>query len=429
VTAAPRLVVAGQCPTCGAPLDFGEGATTARCGHCGSRLLLTGRGRVLAFHVAPRLDERGVLAIARGLAPTVADARLYFLPYYRFTAEEFRWVIPAAAGGEEQPPDLERSGLDLEERHVERNFLACAWDGLGLYSLGVRPGTLRLSLFRHETVAPLGRVVAAETAPDAALAHALRAADTSRVVHRAVLGGLLSLVYYPYWVATLAGAGPERLAIVDAVGGTVATAEASPALRDRLERREEASRATVEFRPLVCPNCGWDLPPDGTLVVFFCPTCARAWQVSAERLEPVPAHLVATPAACTSVIHLPVWRVDVAAPRALAGPLLVPAFRYRGLRLLVALATRLTRARADLPPADAAARDAGPIAGAHLDRGDALALARVVAFGLDPRRAAEVEPGDVSLVWLPFETAGGALREPRTGFALPATGLVRDAAA
>jgi predicted RNA-binding Zn-ribbon protein involved in translation (DUF1610 family) len=428
VTPAPRLVVAAECPTCGAPLDFGEGATTARCGHCGSRLLLTGRGRVLAFHVPPRLDERGMLAIARGLAPTVADARLYFLPYYRFTAEEFRWVIPAA-GGDEQPPDLERSGLDLEERHVERNFLACAWDGLGLYSLGVRPGALRLSLFRQETVAPLGRVVAAETAPDAALAHALRAADAGRVVHRAVLGGLLSLVYYPYWVATLAGGGPERLAIVDAVGGTVATAGASPAVRDRLERREEACRDTVEFRPLVCPNCGWDLPPDGTLVVFFCPTCARAWEVSAERLEPVRAHLVATPTPGADVIHLPVWRVDVAAPGGAAAPLLVPAFRYRGLRLLVALATRLTRARPALPPADAEVRDAKSIAGAHLDRADALALARVVALGLDPGRAAELQPRDVSLVWLPFETAGGALREPRTGFALPATGLVRDAAA
>ena len=425
---APRLVVAAECPTCGAPLDFGEGATTARCGHCGSRLLLTGRGRVLAFHVPPRLDERGVLAIARGLAPTVSDARLYFLPYYRFTAEEFRWVIPDASAAE-QPPDLEGSGLDLEERHVERNFLACAWDGLGLYSLGVRPGALRLSLFRQETVAPLGRVVSAETAPDAALAHALRTADTGRVVHRAVLGGLLSLVYYPYWVATLAGGGPERLAIVDAVGGTVATAGASPALRDRLERREEAGRDTVEFRPLVCPNCGWDLPPDGTLVVFFCPTCARAWEVSAERLEPVPAHLVALPSPRPDVIHLPVWRVDVAAPGGPATPLLVPAFRYRGLRLLVALATRLTRARPALPPADAEVRDAKSIAGAHLDRADALALARVVAFGLDPGRAAELQPRDASLVWLPFETAGGALREPRTGFALPATGLVRDAAA
>jgi len=423
VTPAPRLVIAAECPTCGAPLDFGEGATTARCGHCGSRLLLTGRGRVLAFHVRPRLDERDVLAIARGVAPTVGDARLYFLPYYRFTAEEFRWVIPDAVGGDAQPPDLERSGLDLEERHVERNFLACAWDGLGLYSLGVRPDALRLSLFREERVARLGRVVAAETAPDAALAHALRAADASRVVHRAVVGGLLSLVYYPYWVATA----PERLAIIDAVAGTVASADASPSVRDRLERREEAGRDTVGFRPLVCPNCGWDLPPDGTLVVFFCASCGRAWEVSAERLEPVPARLVATPAPGANVIHLPVWRVDVAAPD--AAPLLVPAFRYRGLRLLVALAARLTRARPALPPADADGRDARSIAGGHLDRTDARALARVVAFALDPGRAATLEPGDASLVWLPFEMSGGALREPRTGFALPATGLVRDAAA
>jgi DNA-directed RNA polymerase subunit RPC12/RpoP len=180
-----------------------------------------------------------------------------------------------------------------------------------------------------------------------------------------------------------------------------------------------------------CPTCGAPLDFGEGATTARCGHCGSrlllTWEVSAERLEPVRAHLVATPTQGADVIHLPVWRVDVAGGH--AAPLLVPAFRYRGLRLLVALATRLTRARPALPPADAEVRDAKSIAGAHLDRADALALARVVALGLDPGRAAELQPRDVSLVWLPFETAGGALREPRTGFALPATGLVRDAAA
>src|SRR2546428_868401 len=204
--APPRLVVATECPTCAAPLYFPEGATTVRCTHCRSRLLLTGRGRVLAFHVTPRLEERAALEIARTHAARVTDAQLYFLPYYRFTGEEFRWEM-ADREAAEQPPDLEAGGapLELEERCLERNFLACAWDGLNLYSLGVRPGVLRLALFRRETLTQVGRVVAADMAPDAALAHALRPVDGERIVHRAVLGGALSLVYYPYWAMTLGG--------------------------------------------------------------------------------------------------------------------------------------------------------------------------------------------------------------------------------
>jgi hypothetical protein len=149
--------------------------------------------------------------------------------------------------------------------------------------------------------------------------------------------------------------------------------------------------------------------------------------VAADRLEPVAAHVVAARAAASAqTLHLPVWRVDVTGANGPRGPLLVPAFRYRGLRLLVALATRLTRAAPALEPGDATGIRA---AGAHRDDVDAVALARVIALGLDRRRAAALEIGAVSLVWLPFELADGALREPRTGFALPATGLVRDAAA
>jgi hypothetical protein len=385
---------------------------------------------MLAFHVAPRLEERAAIEIARTLAARVTDPQLYFLPYYRFTGEEFRWET-AERGPAEQPPDLEAhdAPLELEERCVERNFLGCAWDGLNVYSLGVRPGVLKLALFHREALIERGRIVAADVAPDAALAHALRPVDPERIVHRAVLGGVLSLVYYPYWAMTLGGGPSDRLALLDAVSGTVATADAGPTMRARLDQPESATHSTVEFRPLVCPNCGWDLPADPGLVVFFCTSCTRAWQVAGDRLEAVPATVVAVPPGARrlgkTLRHLPVWVVALPG-RTLPERVMVPAFRYRGLKLLVALATRLTRIGPVLEPGDS---QGVALDGGHLDRTDAMALARIIATGLDRQRAPLREMGAATLAWLPFEMAGGSLRELRTGFALPAGGLVRDAAA
>src|SRR5262249_15878882 len=140
-----------------------------------------------------------------------------FLPYYRYTAEELRWQWPMRWGGAGMEPDCGATA-ELGERAVERNFLACAWDGLGMYSLGVRAGTLRLALFRPDALPPDARVVVPETAPDAALAHALRSVDEG-VAQRALLGALLGLVYFPFWVVPLGTAARCRFAVVDGVTG------------------------------------------------------------------------------------------------------------------------------------------------------------------------------------------------------------------
>ena len=95
-----RLVVSTQCPSCGGPLDFGEGSNCVRCEYCDSSSLVTGRGRTLAYTVAPRVSARDAFAAARFVEPSDAGAfrvlepRLHFLPYYRFRAIELRWKRP-----------------------------------------------------------------------------------------------------------------------------------------------------------------------------------------------------------------------------------------------------------------------------------------------------------------------------------------------
>jgi hypothetical protein len=181
-----------------------------------------------------------------------------------------------------------------------------------------------------------------------------------------------------------------------------------------------------EPRVLLCPNCGWDLPDDAEHVVFFCTRCERAWALGDARLDPVPHAVVSARPGARDVQHRPLWLVD--APGAPPGldRIVVPAFRHRVLRLVLTLASLLTRKAPAAPPTQGAPVDA---VGAYLDREDARTLARFVAAGIDRRRAATLELAEPRLVWWPFERLAGSLRESYTGFALPAPGQVAPAAA
>lgn len=418
MTTAARLDVATTCPACDAPLDVVEGATSARCGHCGNRLLLPGRRRVMTYVVRAKTDAGRALEIARAAAPAARDPEPWLLPYYRFTAEELRWQLPPAPVGDEPAePDPVRVP-QLVEGAIERNFLACAWDGLGLYSMGVRTTALRLEPFRPDALPAGARVLGPETTPDAALAHALRATTPDLIAHRAVVCGVLSLVYFPFWIVPLGTADACRFAVVDASAGRLVTAEGPPRLRERLATAAAPPSSPVEPRVLACPNCGWDLPDDPDHVVFFCTQCMRAWRHVESRLDPM-SHVVVPPRVTgTPVQHLPLWLVETRGAARVSGPIAVPAFRHRARRLVVTLATQLTRKRPD--PAGDIAPPQSP-SGAYLDADDARTFARFVAAGIDRSAADSLELGDARLAWWPFERLAGSLREPFTRFALPTT--------
>jgi hypothetical protein len=205
----------------------------------------------MTYVVRAKTDAARALALAREVAPSARDPELWLLPYYRYTAEELRWQWPPApAGDESADPDPTRVP-ELVEGAIERNFLACAWDGLGLYSMGVRTTALRLEPFRTETVPGDARVVGAATSRDDALAHALRATNRELIAHRAVVCGVLSLVYFPFWVVPLGVAEACRFAVVDAITGRLVTADGPPRLREELARAATPPVTEVEPRVLV----------------------------------------------------------------------------------------------------------------------------------------------------------------------------------
>lgn len=479
------LVVSTECPRCGAPLDFSEGTNAVHCGHCGSALLVTGRKRVLRYWTRPRVDATQAAQSLKTAGATARGAPvLHFVPYYRLTGHEFRWERPLApaehaeraaliesladnrwygsnrgdalldtltwaaesvldllgapSSGSARAPatptaqiaptssvpagamraKVRAQDLVFRDRYIDRSFLAADAHDLGVESLGIRASVLRVELYRRETVAALGRVGPVDVPVDSALALGMQAIDPVPIVHRTVIGRVLSIVYFPFWlVPTAAG----RIAVVDAITGTIARADAPPSLPARLDRAGDGEAETVGFRPLVCPNCGGDLPLRPDDVIFACAACERAWALHGAEFFSVPVEVADVPATgrAGDVKYLPCWVLDGTDTGARPLRLLVPAFRFRRLKLLADLARSLSHAaptwttvRGD-PPA--------PLLGCHYDAEDAMLLAR---FTSAPAGDEAVRLTGASLVWLPFRRELAAWRDPFTGLALPENGLV-----
>ena len=488
-----QVVVSTECPSCGGPLDFSEGANAIRCPSCRSTLLVTGRKQVLSYWVAPKVKAEVAGAAARTgrIEARVARTELYFVPFYRLTGHDFQWqdapprpapepgvfslggaggsdpaeldlpvgsmlswsadvLLGKRAGnvvrdllGENRPPprtleqavltvpraapapSLERS-VQFLDRYVEKTFPAADLPGLGAFSLGVRTQALRISLFQRDALAALGKVVAVQVSQDAAMTQGLAAPGFEHVVYRQVLGRILSVIYFPFWVVELSQGGQEWLTIVDGVAESVIQPRAPLALYEALGRTATNDPLTVGFRPLVCPNCGWDLPVEPDDVIFCCTSCQRTWQIHGAEMAEIP-HEIATPSTADQTtgtsgapLYLPFWQL--ASSAGAGSHVWEPAFRYRRLKVLHDLGLRLsTKTPAYTPWAG----ECPTLRGCFYDAADATLLARFTAAG--ERRtpeavkvAAAAEPifEAPRLTWIPFKRESQSLVDPFTGLAL-----------
>ncbi|HKA61096.1 MAG TPA: hypothetical protein VKH83_01665 [Methylomirabilota bacterium] len=315
------------------------------------------------------------------------------------------------------------SAVQLLDRYVEKSFPAANISGLGVASLGVRTQALRVSLFQREALASLGTIVSIQTDEATALRQGLAARGFEHVVYRQVLGRILSVIYFPFWVIEMTEGTARWLTVVDAVAESIVQPRAPIALRDALVSQPGGDLRTVGLRPLVCPNCGWPLPLEADDVIFFCASCTRAWQIHGVDLTEMPYEIAQVGAVAkpdTATVHLPFWRLDPAV--AGADGAWVPAFRCRRLKILHDLATRFTAK----PPVYQAATGERPSArGCFYDAEDAALLARFAAVGRRRapeavKAAADDEPGftGARLIWIPFKREGQSLIDPYSGLAL-----------
>ena len=436
-----------------------------------------------------RAEVAGAAARTGRLEARVAGARLFFVPFYRLTGHDFQWqdvppkpdpeVLVFTGSGEAErpeidipigsvlgwgadlllgkkagdavrevlgeprrrekapdltvlaapprrpPPEAPEERVQFLDRYVETTFPAAELPGLGVPSLGVRAQTLRVSLFDRGALAALGTIVAAGVPTERAMTQGLAARGFQHVVYRQVLGRILSVIYFPFWVVELARDGERWLTVVDGVAESVVQPRAPLSLYEALERPAADEPRTVGLRPLACPNCGGALPLAPDDVIFCCGSCLRAWQIRGVELIDMPHEIAdvgpdpASPGPPAGAAYLPFWQLEGPdrGPRAWA-----PAFRYRRLKALHDLCARLT---AKPPTYRPWAGERPALQGCFYDAEDAALLARFEAAGRlrNPRAvaaAAETEPTFTAarLTWLPFRRETQSLLDPATGLAL-----------
>jgi hypothetical protein len=248
--------------------------------------------------------------------------------------------------------------------------------------------------------------------------------NSTAILHREVVGRILSLIYFPYWVVEIDRDGATLLVVIDGVSGVIAQRAAPRSLYDILDRREDGEPAVLGFRPLCCPNCRADLPMNPDDVVFLCSVCGRAWQLEGNQMSRVP-HRIATAEAraASRGDFLPFWVLDQANGRRF----FIPAFKYRGLEALYRMAARLSAENPSFADVQTKAADAR---GCYYDQEDAMRLARFAyrAGELaknpgEPETSSEFPVLSATLVWFEFERRGEMLLDPFAGLMLYANAL------
>jgi DNA-directed RNA polymerase subunit RPC12/RpoP/ribosomal protein L37AE/L43A len=486
-----RVVVSTQCPNCGGPLDFSEGSNAIECVHCRSRLLVTGRKQLLSYVVDPRIGARAAQrrAAAEAKDAIPGDARLWYVPYYRFIGDDLAWVrkppppreepkeerwsgaLIGVGGGQMPNPlladtgesfidfgfdlisdiadrgfgavldDLASAGVpkpgrkrraapavipaaaarpakrriefELRDRHLEKNFIATTLAGSELYSLGARSRVLKLKLLNPKEPRGGTLLPPAMTAQDA-FVRGMKG-ESSNAVFRRVVGQVMSLIYFPFWSVRLG----DAEVLVDAVTGKVGH-RGRPGEIGALAVPPRHDEDVAQFRPLVCPNCRAELPLRPDDVIFFCSTCARAWDLRGHRMISAAFRIVGPENPLPGAKrYLPFWIVTASADGRDVRQI-VPAFRYPNLRALIDLAESMSAAE---PALRDSRYDGAAITGASYDRDDALLVAQFLHAGSllhrieDARKlaTARYEGRDASLVLIPFSEKANFLRDPISG--------------
>ncbi len=121
-----------------------------------------------------------------------------------------------------------------------------------------------------------------------------------------------AVVWRPWWVATVSGAGIDETLLVDGGAGTVAGV-APPLPHPRLAPLPERARSAgnaLRFLPMECPTCGAEFTFDVNAVVHFCTSCYRTFTTSGTRKVEIPYQ---SPESFDPAQHdlLPYWRFDL----------------------------------------------------------------------------------------------------------------------
>jgi predicted RNA-binding Zn-ribbon protein involved in translation (DUF1610 family) len=318
------LLVALECPKCGAPFAVDDAAVTHECAHCASLLLLAAPARdeifladgqirsdqdILDLVIRYRVESQRAEILARfedsegnrnpppeivieellrayeaqlRARAHISEARRFHAPYWHITGAIVQAILGRYHDGpkrvtlrafavEHTVPGYDVHAANLRDR------------GLRLARSGVRP-------LRVRDVVELGAFLPAQAVPD----QQYREIDKWRLRDLepelepvtktgAFLGARRVLVYRPYWLARVFLDTAQEWVLVDGSFATLAghpgeleaRALLASGVADPLRSQGESFRH-VHVVASRCPDCGWEMTLAGREHVVICPNCHLA---------------------------------------------------------------------------------------------------------------------------------------------------------
>jgi hypothetical protein len=225
---------------------------------------------------------------------------------YLATEDHFRFYIPPAAGISEKIyfiPYWRLKGLsyaiktnDISYKYFDANFLS--FDSALLpYSLGLRPQAMKLKFVG--SCDDEGKFISsADRTKDNILKKYKTQADALREIF---IGETASVIYTPLYCA--------QGHVYDAVLKKPLDLQTKDAEVEQALILAPDEKWHVEFLPLLCPDCGADLPGEKNALILFCDNCHSAWNPSNKIFTKVKFSI--WPEKGENITYLPFWQLKV----------------------------------------------------------------------------------------------------------------------
>jgi hypothetical protein len=251
-----------QCPQCGAPIILDESDRILLCKFCRTQVYLSTKDH-FRYYIPP----------AKGIGESI-----YFIPYWRLKGLSYT---------------LE--GLNTSYRFFDATLLAFSSRLLPV-SLGLRPQALKLKF--------VGRDNAGEfIEPSHKTREALSDVDQSIVgkpdQQRIFIGETISVIYAPVY--------SDNGCLYDAILKKPFTPKVEEKEIKQALSSAPAEKWQVNFIPMLCPNCGADLPGEKDALIVFCSNCDSAWKSSNMNFTKVDFSIWSEKR--EDIVYLPFWRM------------------------------------------------------------------------------------------------------------------------
>jgi len=275
-----------QCPQCGAPIILDEADRILSCKFCRTRVYLAAED-IFHFYIPP----------AEGISETV-----YFIPYWRIKGLSYT-IEEKEMNKEHDDPLFSYSissnikEMDISNKYLDINFL-CLDSTLLPHSLGLRPQAMKLKFMgSNENEGKFLRY-------SSTLRDNLINDYQTRTggLHKAIfIGETASVIYSPVYCA--------NGRVYDAILKKPLDLQTKDAEVEQALISTPDEKWHVEFFPLLCPNCGADLPGEKDALIVFCSNCNSAWNPSNKKFTKV--EFATWQEKGDDITYLPFWQLKV----------------------------------------------------------------------------------------------------------------------